>query len=186
MRLTQLSALELVGVVSTAVAGVAGAVGAVLALTGGPDPVPQADLKVTRYEPNVTRGDFVRRFPEAATEALLAQDPETNGGALFLDLAFDDFDGRRCRLTWTMHDDANDAPMTTRRWSTSRPASSSSTRPPPTTRPRSGSRARPGGGRLRALPAARRRQAVRIAVPSDVIPSSDHAPAVAAGARVGS
>jgi hypothetical protein len=113
MRLKQRSWLEQVGLVAGAVAAVAGAVGAVLALTGGPDPAPQADLKVTRFEPNVTRGDFVRRFPESASAELAAQDPATVGGVLFLDLAFRDFDGRRCELTWTMHDDADDAPIPT-------------------------------------------------------------------------
>jgi hypothetical protein len=109
MRLKPQTWLEHVGLVAGAVAGVAGAIGAVLALTGGPEPVPRADLKVTRFEPNVTRGEFVRRFPAASSPA--AQDPETVGGVLFLDLAFYDFDGRRCALTWTMHDDADDAPM---------------------------------------------------------------------------
>jgi hypothetical protein len=111
MRLNQLSALELVGVVGGAVAGVAGAISGVLALSGGPQPVPHANLSVTRFEPNVTRGEFVRRFPESASASLRAQDAETPGGALFLDLTFRDFDGARCRLTWTMHDDADDAPM---------------------------------------------------------------------------
>jgi hypothetical protein len=108
MRLTQLSALELVGVIGGAIAGVAGAVSGVLAFTGAPQPDPQADLNVTRFEPNVRHAEFARRFPKAEDDA---KDPEAVGGILFLDLEFFDFDGRRCRLTWTMHDDADDAPM---------------------------------------------------------------------------
>lgn len=108
MRLKQLSAVELVGVVAGAVAGVAGAVSGVLALTGGPQPVPQADLSVTRFEPNVTHAEFARRFPKAEVGR---QKPDAVGGVLFLDLEFRDFDGHRCALTWTMHDDADDAPL---------------------------------------------------------------------------
>ena len=108
MRLTQLSAIELVGVVAGAIAGVAGAVSGVLALTGGPAAVPQADCSVTRFEPNVTHAEFARRFPKAEVDA---QDPDAVGGILFLDLDLRGFDGRRCRLTWTMHDDADDAPI---------------------------------------------------------------------------
>ncbi len=99
---------ELVGVIGGAITAVAAAVGAVVAVAGGPEPVPQADLSVTRFEPNVTHGEFARRFPTAQAGD---QKPEAMGGVLFLDLAFHDFDGHRCRLTWTMHDDADDAPM---------------------------------------------------------------------------
>jgi len=116
MRLKQRSTLELVGVVAGAIAAVAGAIGGVAALAGGgpppaPKPVPQADLKVTRFEPNITRGEFARRYPESAPRALTEREGEAMGGVLVLDLGFRDFGGHRCTLTWTMYDDANDAPM---------------------------------------------------------------------------
>jgi hypothetical protein len=110
MWLKQRSALELIGVVAGAVAGVAGAIGGVLALTGGgtPPPDPQAELRVTSFEKNVTRGDFARRYP---TAALPGSSDATVGGVFSLDLRFHDYDGRRCELTWTMYDDAIDAPV---------------------------------------------------------------------------
>ena len=115
MRLKQRSTLELVGVVAGAIAAVAGAIGGVAALAGGgppvPKPVPQADLKVTRFEPNITRGEFARRYPESAPRALTERKAEAMGGVLVLDLGFRDFGGHRCKLTWTMYDDANDVPM---------------------------------------------------------------------------
>jgi hypothetical protein len=115
MRLKQRSTLELVGVVAGAIAAVAGAIGGVAALAGGsppvPKPVPQADLKVARFEPNITRGEFARRYPESAPRALTEREGEAPGGVLALDLGFHNFDGHRCRLTWTMYDDATDVPM---------------------------------------------------------------------------
>lgn len=110
MRLKQRSALELIGVVAGAIAAVAGAVGGVLALAGPGPPAddPQAELGVTSFEKGVTRGDFVRRHPTATAPAM---GDATAGGVFSLDLRFHDFDGSRCELTWTMYDDAIDAPV---------------------------------------------------------------------------
>lgn len=113
LRLKPRSWLEAVGLVTGAVAGVAGTISGVLALTGPADAgtMQRADFQVTRFEPNVTRADFTRRFPADAARAPAGRDPGAVGGVLFLDLGFDGFGDRRCRLTWTMYDDATDAPL---------------------------------------------------------------------------
>jgi hypothetical protein len=109
-----LTLVQKIGAVATAVASVAGAVAAVIALTGGsegPKPVPEATLLVQRFEPLVSLGDFARRFPDYAP-VLAVKQADRPGGALFLDLTFRNFEGRRCALTWTMHDEANERPLT--------------------------------------------------------------------------
>jgi hypothetical protein len=111
VRLKSLTILEQIGVVAGAVAAVAGAIAAVLALTGGPQPTPRAELRVTRWEPDVPLGVFSRRYPEAVPRALAGAELARPGGVLFLDLRFHDFDGHRCSLTWTMYDRGRQAPV---------------------------------------------------------------------------
>jgi hypothetical protein len=109
--LKSLTLLEQIGVVAGAVAAVAGAIAAVLALSGGPQPAPRAELRVTRFEPDVPLGVFSRRYPESVPGALAGSELARPGGVLFLDLRFHDFRGHRCDLSWTMYDRTRRAPV---------------------------------------------------------------------------
>jgi hypothetical protein len=110
-----LTLVQKTGAVASAVAAVAGAIAAVIALTGSNDgakPAPEATFLVQRFEPLVSLGEFARRFPDYAPADLPSEQADRPGGALFLDLTFRNFEGRRCALTWTMYDEANDRPLT--------------------------------------------------------------------------
>jgi hypothetical protein len=116
VRLKSLTVLELIGVIAGAVAAVAGAVAAVLALTGGSEPVPRAEFRVTRLELNLTGADFARRYADDATPPVPADERSLAGAALGLDLRFHDYASHRCALTWTMYDRLRQVPLRDRRF----------------------------------------------------------------------
>jgi hypothetical protein len=110
------STTQRIGAIAAAVTAVAGAIAAVVALVPGgetppPQPKPVAALRVIRFEPSVTHGEFAKRYPALAPDTLAIKERNRPGGVWHLELQFSDFDAQRCTLRWTMIDDANDSPV---------------------------------------------------------------------------
>jgi hypothetical protein len=110
-----MSLIQQLGIIAGTVTALAGSVGAVLALgNDGPPPrshPPRATLTIERFEKSVTRGQFAARYPEQAPKHLTPAQRERLGGVAELHIVFHNFEGRRCALSWTMFDGANDSPL---------------------------------------------------------------------------